>query len=263
MVAESGTATCDTRPMSSERHDQTSTSQRWTVLTWNVHGSAGPDVESITTSIRAQAPDVVVLQEIRKRQTATLASALSMRYSWALKHEPYTKLMWWRSEGMAIMTPHLLDAVGHTEISDGQPMRSWRRRIAQWGLVGRADRSMLMIYNLHLSPHDDADSRRSEALRVSELVAGIGDDPPPVVAGDFNDADDPSIIDALPGIEHVAAPMSNPSEAPTQALDHVLLPAHAHDVEVEAPAGGNQWAAISDHLPVTVRFVLPGGTTGV
>ena len=161
------------------------------------------------------------------------------------------------------MTPHLLDAVGHTEISDGQPMRSWRRRIAQWGLVGRADRSMLMIYNLHLSPHDDADSRRSEALRVRELVASIGDEPPPVVAGDFNDADDPSIIDALPGIEHVPAPMSNPSEAPTQALDHVLLPEHARDVEVDGsrPAG-EQWAAISDHLPVTVRFTLPGVTPG-
>ena len=228
------------------------------MLTWNVHGSAGPDVGSIATSIREREPDVVVIQEIRKRQAATLATALSMRYSWALKHEPYTKLMWWRSEGMAIMTPHLLDAVGYTEISDGQPMRSWRRRIAQWGLVGRADRSMLMIYNLHLSPHDDADSRRSEALRVRELVASIGDDPPPVVSGDFNDADDPSIIDALPGTEHVPAPMSNPSEAPTQALDHVLLPEHAHDVEVDAPDGDEQWAAISDHLPVTVRFTLPG-----
>jgi endonuclease/exonuclease/phosphatase family metal-dependent hydrolase len=249
--------------MASERPDQTPTSQRWTVLTWNVHGSQRPDIGSIATTIRAQSPDVVVIQEIRKRQAEALAIALSMRYSWALKHEPYTKLMWWRSEGMAIMTPHLLDAVGHTEISDDQPMRSWRRRIAQWGLVGRADRSMLMIYNLHLSPHDDADSRRHEAVRVSELVAGIGDDPPPVVAGDFNDADDPSIIDFLPGIEHVAAPMSNPSEAPTQALDHVLLPENARDVETSAPAGGAQWMAISDHLPVTVCFTLPGGTTGV
>jgi endonuclease/exonuclease/phosphatase family metal-dependent hydrolase len=249
--------------MSSERPGQTPTSRPWTVLTWNVHGSAGPDVESIATAIRARAPDVVVIQEIRKRQATALAGALSMRFSWVLKHEPYTKLMWWRSEGMAIMTPHLLDAVGHTEISDDQPMWSWRRRIAQWGLVGRADRSMLMVYNLHLSPHEDADLRRSEALRVSELVASIGHDPPPVVAGDFNDADDPSIIDALPGVEHVAAPMSNPSEAPMQALDHVLLPEDARGVEVDAPSGGMQWAAISDHLPVTVRFALPGGTTGV
>lgn len=234
--------------------------QRWTVLTWNVHGSQRPDVGAIAAAIRAAAPDIVAIQEIRKRQAAAVAALLSMRYSWSLKHEPYTKLMWWRSEGMAIMTPHLLDAVGHTEVSDRQPMRSWRRRIAQWGLVGRADRTMLMIYNLHLSPHDDADSRRSEAQRVSELVASIGDDPPAVVAGDFNDADDPSIIEALPGTEHIAAPMSNPSEAPTQALDHVLLPAHATDVQVSAPDGSEHWAAISDHLPVTVRFTPPAVT---
>ena len=157
---------------------------------------------------------------------------------------------------MAIMTPHLLDAVGHTEVSDGQPMRSWRRRIAQWGLVGRADRSMVMIYNLHLSPHQDAASRRAEAARVSQLIADIGDDPPPVVAGDFNDADDPSIIAALPGMEHVVPNSSNPSEAPTQLLDHVLLPPHATDVDVSVPDGGANWAAMSDHLPVTVRFTL-------
>ena len=65
----------------------------------------------------------------------------SMRYTWALKHRPYTLLVWWRSEGMAILTPHTLDASGHTEISSGQSKWNWRRRIAMWALVGRADRS--------------------------------------------------------------------------------------------------------------------------
>lgn len=244
--------------MSSERSDPVPPStSTWTVLTWNVHGSARPDVDALAAAIRTESPDIVVLQEIRSRQAIELATAMRMRFSWALKHYPYTKLMWWRAEGMAIMTPHLLDAVGHTEVSDAQPMRSWRRRIAQWGLVGRADRSMLMIYNLHLSPHQDVDSRRREAARVSELVASIGNDPPAVVAGDFNDADDPSIIDALPGAEHVVPAMSSPAEAPTQLLDHVLLPIEVTGVDVSVPAGGADWAAISDHLPVTVRFTLP------
>jgi len=231
-------------------------SRAWCVLTWNAHGSAHPDIASLAAAVRNESPDVVVLQEIRQRQAAAMATILQMKYSWVVKHFPYTKLMWWRAEGMAIMTPHLLDAVGHTEVSDDQPMRSWRRRIVQWGLVGRADRSMVMIYNLHLSPHDDADSRRSEAARVSELVTGIGDDPPPLVAGDFNDASDPSIIEILPGVEHVVPSMSNPSAAPTQLLDHVLLPETATDVTVSVPSGGADWAAISDHLPVTVRFNL-------
>ena len=228
----------------------------WCVLTWNVHGSALPDIASLATAVRNESPDVVVLQEIRRRQADALATTLHMRYSWVVKHYPYTKLMWWRAEGMAIMTLHLLDAVGHTEVSDDRPMRSWRRRIAQWGQVRRADRSMLMIYNLHLSPHDDADSRRAEAARVSELVENIGDDPPPVVVGDFNDAGDPSIIEILPGVEHVVPSMSNPSAAPTQLLDHVLLPETATDVTAAVPSGGADWAAISDHLPVTVRFTL-------
>ncbi|TFH13397.1 MAG: hypothetical protein E4H05_11020 [Acidimicrobiales bacterium] len=234
----------------------------WCVLTWNVHGSKGPEIEAVAAAIRAESPDIVVLQEVRKGQAQALGAALVMRYSWALKHSPYTKAMGWRSEGMAIMTPHLLDAAGHSEISAEQPMRSWRRRIAQWALIGRADRSMVMIYNVHLSPHEDADSRRSEAARVSEIVAAIGDDPPAIVAGDFNDADDPTIIDALPGTEHVVPSNSNPSDRPTQLLDHVLLPSNAIDVTVNVPTGGTDWAAISDHLPVTVRFTLPSATGG-
>lgn len=228
----------------------------WCVLTWNLHGSKGPDIEAVAAVIRTDAPDIVVIQEIRKRQAAALAGALTMRFTWALKHAPYTRAMWWSAEGMAILTPHLLDAAGHTEVSDDQPMRSWRRRIAQWALIGRADRSMAMIYNLHLSPHDDAESRRSEAARVRDIVTAIGDDPPAIIAGDFNDGDDPTIIEALAGIEHVATPPTNPADVPTQVLDHVLLPRNASEVSVNVPTGGANWAAISDHLPVTSRFTL-------
>ncbi len=231
----------------------------WTVLTWNVHGSERPNIAALAAAIRIESPDVVMVQEIRKKQAEALAQQLRMRYSWSVKHYPYTRAMWRLAEGMAIMTPHLLDAVGHTEVSDDQPMRSWRRRIVQWGLVGRADRTMFMVYNLHLSPHDDADARRSEAERVSEIVANIGDDPQCIVAGDFNDASDASIIDLLPGVEHVVAPMTNPSSAPSQVLDHVLLPADATDVTVSVPQGGPEWAAFSDHLPVTVRFTITPG----
>jgi endonuclease/exonuclease/phosphatase family metal-dependent hydrolase len=228
----------------------------WCILTWNVHGSQRPDVERLAAAIRLESPDVVALQEIRKSQAEALARALSMRYTWALKHSPYTAALWWTSEGMAIMTPHLLDAPGHTEVSDDQPRRSWRRRIAQWALVGRPDRSMVMVYNLHLSPHDDPHARRREATRVKEIAAAIGDDPAAVVAGDFNDAGDPTVIDALPGVEHVIPPFTNPADAPAQLLDHVLLPVDAEQVSVTVPGGGPEWAALSDHLPVTVRFSL-------
>ena len=224
-----------------------------------MHGSEEPDVASLAAAIGVEAPDIVVLQEIREHQADELARALSMRYSWALRHSPYTRLRRSRSEGMAIMTPHALGAPGHTEISENQPIRSWRRRIAQWALVGRPDRSMVMIYNLHLSPHHDAEARWHEAHRVRELVASIGDDPFPVVAGDFNDADEPMIVAELPGIEHLVPPPTNPAESPHQRLDHVLLPVDAADVAITVPAGGPDWAAMSDHLPVTVRFTISPG----
>ncbi len=208
------------------------------MLTWNVHGSERPDVEALAAAIRNEAPDVVVIQEIRHGQAGALAALLSMRYTWALKHFPYTRALWWCAEGMAIMTPHLLDAAGHTEVSDSQSTRNWRRRIAQWALVGRADRSAVLIYNLHLSPHGDATSRRAEAARVTEIVERIGDTPSPIVAGDFNDGGDATIIDALPGVEHIVPPPTSPSEAPTQLLDHVLVPADAFGVSVSVPPGG-------------------------
>ena len=226
-------------------------------MTWNVHGSQEPDPQALAAVIRAEAPDVVAVQEIRRGQAEALATALTMRYSWALKHAPYTRLMPSLYEGMSIMTPHAIGAAAHSEISDHVGMRSWRRRIAQWALIGRPDRSLMAVVNLHLSPHDDAESRRSEAQRVGEIVAQIGDDQPTVVAGDFNDADDPTIVDLLPGVEHMEPSPTNPAGVPTQLLDHVLLPPDAYQVAVTVPAGGDDWAAISDHLPVTVRFSLP------
>lgn len=229
----------------------------WSVMTWNVHGSAGPDVIDLAAAIRRESPDVVVVQEIRRSQAGLLAAALPMRYSWALKHYPYTPLLWWRAEGMAIFTPHVIDAAGHTTISDSASKLTWRRRLAQWALVGRRDGSAVRVYNAHLSPHDAA-SRRAEALRVTEIVAEHGTEPPAIVAGDFNDDRDATIVYALPGIEHVTPSCTNPSVAPTQLLDHVLLPHDAVDVSVTVPAGGEAWAAMSDHVPVTVRFRLPG-----
>ena len=56
------------------------------------------------------------------------------------------------------------------------------------GSIGRADGSTLRAYNLHLSPHEDAASRRAEAVRLTELVAEHGDHTDDViVGGDFND----------------------------------------------------------------------------
>lgn len=228
----------------------------WTVTTWNVRGSDKPDVSALAAAISLETPDVVVLQEIREQQAAELAQLLSMRYTWALKHYPFSPLFRGAAEGLAIMTPHALDAAAHSEISDGKSKWNYKRRIAQWCLVGRPDASAYRVYNLHLSPGDAAPERRAEAVVTTDLLSAHGDAPPAIVAGDFNDDADPSIIYALPGIEHITPAATNPSAAPTQVLDHVLLTADANNVATTVPAGGAEWAALSDHLPVTVRFDL-------
>jgi endonuclease/exonuclease/phosphatase family metal-dependent hydrolase len=231
---------------------------RWTVTTWNVHGSARPDLARVAEQLEAETPDVVLLQEIRKPQTAELARLLSMRFTWARKHFPHTRLAPRAAEGLAIMTPHSLGAAGHTEISDGVRPSSWKRRIAQWALVARPDGSTVRAYNLHLSPHDGGTyERRAEAVRVAELVAEHGALDEVVVGGDFNDDFDSTVIYALPGIEVLPAPPTTPAGAPTKFLDHVLVPTDVTEVAVTVPGGGEAWAAISDHLPLTVRFTRP------
>jgi len=230
--------------------------REWGVMTWNLHGAAGPDLAAVAEVVTAESPDVLVIQEVRRAQAADLARRIGMRFTWARKHWPHTPLFWWRAEGMAIMTPHALDAAGHTEISSGASSWSYRRRIAQWALVGRPDTSAYRVYNLHLSSDDKAAERRAEALKVAEIIAEHGDSPPAVVAGDFNDGADGSVIYALPGIEYAVPAPTSPALAPQDVLDHVLLPDEASLVTVSVPGGGPDWAAHSDHLPVTVRFTV-------
>jgi len=233
------------------------TSAEWAVTTWNLHGAAHPDVARVADALRTESPDVVLLQETRKSQAVALAKALDMRFSWAPKHFPYTRLLPPFAEGLTILTPHSLAAAGHAELSAGASKSSWKRRIVQWAVIGRPDGSNLRAYNLHLSPHDQgADGRRAEVVRLRAVVAEHGDVDAEIVGGDFNDDRDSSVIAALPGIEHLPPPPTCPAAAPIKVLDHVLVPPHASGVSVTVPGGDDRWAAISDHLPLTVRFTL-------
>lgn len=235
----------------------TSRRLEWTVVSWNVRGSRRTDLAAVARFLRVQAPDVVALQEVRRPQADSLAAMLDMAHTWAFKHNPFQPFLHRRAEGAAIMTPHGLSAVDHAVVSDATSTRSYRRRIAQWALVRRPDASAYRVLNVHLSPHDDAAAaRQREAERIAAVARDLGDAPPTVVAGDLNDDGEPAVIATLPGVEHLAPPASNPAGRPTRHLDHVLLPADATGVSVSVPAGGASWAALSDHLPVTVRFSL-------
>ena len=88
------------------------------------------------------------------------------------------------------------------------------------------------------------------------VVAEHGDLDEVIVGGDFNDDRDGSVIDLLPGIEHLTPPPTCPARNPSKVLDHVLLPRTRRACRSPFRPVTTDWAAISDHLPVTVRFTL-------
>ena len=104
----------------------------------------------------------------------------------------------------------------------------------------------------------DADARIVQARRVADLVATEGESHR-VVAGDLNDEGEPEVVRELHrvGLRDVDGGSTNPAIAPRQRLDHVVIPAGAVVVEQHEPAGGEEWAELSDHLPVLVAFRLP------
>jgi endonuclease/exonuclease/phosphatase family metal-dependent hydrolase len=229
---------------------------RWSVTTWNVHGSARPPIDRLAIAIATQTPDVVAIQEIRSSQARALAAALDMEAGWTRKHFPYTRIMFHTAEGMAILSPHRLGPIDSAELSLGRSSSSYRRRIVQWADITREDGARLRVYNAHLASGQDVYERRAQAARLTSVITKHGSDLPFVIAGDLNDDADVAVVAALPAVEHITPTPSNPSGAPSQSLDHVLLPADAGDVSSSIPAGGADWAELSDHLPVTVRFAL-------
>ena len=230
--------------------------REWTVLTWNIQGRKRTDLDRLAKVVASESPDIVVLQESRQPQARKLAERLSMTHCWAEKHHLFRPFFPGWAEGASILTPHRMTSADHAEVSSGASKRSYRRRIVQWATITRDDASGYRIYNAHLSPHDLSSERLAEATRIAQIVERHGETPPAVVAGDLNDDGEPEIIAALPGIEVLSAPLTNPANAPTQALDHVLVPSDATNVSISVPMGGREWAELSDHLPVTVRFTI-------
>lgn len=227
----------------------------WRILTWNLRGSASPDLEVVADVIRSYSPDAVAVQEIRRWQASSLAGRLGWQHAWARKHHPFTPLAPWLTEGLAIMSPHPLADVVHRSIAPGMSTWSYRHRIVLAATVRRGTDS-IRLYDTHLaSGGAAADERIAQARRVAALVNGERPRTA-VVAGDLNDADELEVIRELhaAGLRDPGGGPTNPSIAPRQRLDHVLVPDQARVTELDQPDGGDWWWALSDHVPVLVAF---------
>ena len=225
----------------------------WRVLTWNILGARRPNLDVIAEVIASYSPDIVALQEVQRHQAGGLARRLGWPVLWTRKHYPYTPLVWRRAEGLALMTPCSLADTVTASISPGVSTWIYLHRVAMAATVKR-DGEAIRVANTHLASHS-ADERIAQARRVAALV-GVGR--PAVVAGDFNSVDEAEVIREFRAVDVVdpGGDYSNPSIAPNQRLDYVLVPETATVTDRLTPQGGAQWDALSDHLPVLVEFAV-------
>jgi endonuclease/exonuclease/phosphatase family metal-dependent hydrolase len=235
----------------------TTTTPRWRVLSWNIRGAKHPNLELIAEVIEGCAPDVVALQEVQRRQARRLAKRLGWHQRWTRKHYPYTPLVWWLAEGLAVLSPDPMTHVVHSTISPGISTWIFRHRVMLAATITHDD-GALRMYDTHLSS-SDTDERIAQARRVAEFVAQDAA-PAAVVAGDLNThADDATEIlreFIAVGLVDPGGPSTNPAIAPYQRLDHVLIPHLATLTDQHTPEGGERWSTLSDHLPVLVEFVV-------
>lgn len=227
----------------------------WTLLSWNIRGSARPDLDDLATVLRSYEPDVVVLQEAWRSQAKRLAAAAGLRHAfWSFKHKPYGPLLPSRAEGMAILSRHPLDDTDSTVLNPDA--RSWthRRRIMQSAFIEALG---VTVVNVHLASHGDGAARLAQAGRV------VGHTPTEnaVVAGDFNAVDEPDLFAIFSGIGlrdawTNGAGFTNPAGAARQRLDRVLVGLGVAATSVIVPVDGPEWAQRSDHLPVIARLQL-------
>lgn len=227
-------------------------------------------MDRVAEVVLGLAPDVVMLQEVRRAQCRRLARRLGWQRAWFRKHHPYSPLMWWRTEGMAIISRHDLSDTSVQSLTPSISTWTYRHRVVVRATVTRDDGARLHVIDVHLASDAEAGSDR---LQQAEIVRRLVDDGgrPCVVAGDLNDHGDSRVVTVLGGGSHADAwdvagarspgdGATNPSVAPHQRLDHVLVPLESVGVTAEVPAGGSTWAGLSDHLPLTVQMEIPDPT---
>jgi endonuclease/exonuclease/phosphatase family metal-dependent hydrolase len=236
------------------------------VMSWNVHGSAGPNAVDVAARIRAAGVDVVGLQEIRRSQAGAVATALGWNHVWARKHFPYGPV-WWLAEGMAIMSPHVIAGHQHFVLNKGASVWSHRRRIMQRAWLTFPDGTRLRAYNTHLASHADPAERAAQATVVAgrlaedRLAVSTGGRFDCVFTGDLNARDEPSTLAPLLGVglHDTWPPTSGPgytsnTKTPHQRIDYVMATASFATTDASVPATDASWQALSDHLPVIVAL---------
>jgi endonuclease/exonuclease/phosphatase family metal-dependent hydrolase len=237
------------------------------LTTWNLHGSARPDVARVAARLRDN--DVLALQEVQRGQARALVRALGWPSAyWSFKHWPLVT----RPEGLAVLSRSRLLRARRITVSRGAPPWNHGRRIAQFVELDLGAGAVLSLCNTHLGT-TGPDDRLAQARRI------VGEMPPgTLLAGDLNDAStSPALAcfrsaglrdawaDAHPGSPDIEAATGWDARAgrPSDRLDYVLVAENidVRDATTPLTVGDHEDAlALSDHLPLTVGLdVLANG----
>jgi endonuclease/exonuclease/phosphatase family metal-dependent hydrolase len=246
-----------------------------TVLTWNLKGSKGVDVEAVVAGMQAAGADIVLLQEVQWHQERDLARALGARsHRWHFKHWP---LNTW-PEGMAVIGVTVAVTSRARAITSPWKLWSWRRRILVTARlpVPSDPAHPLLFLDLHLSPHSAEAVRRAETVSVLRRVAGHAG--PVVVAGDLNETPDGPLHgqmeaaglrdawqvrpgaaeDPYPGYTNWRHWSAGTTKPPSQRIDYVYVSEGVEVTSASVPRPGDDefesFSWLSDHLPVTAGF---------
>ena len=226
------------------------------LLTWNLRGRDRPDLGAVAAHVRRSGADVVLLQEVQRRQARVLAAALGWDLVWRLKHWPLVI----PAEGLAVLAPARPWGEETVVLAGGWRFWSSHRRIALAATVATPE-GPVRVVDVHLG----AGVTEEERVRQAALVTDLGE----IVAGDLNARPDSPTLgvfgaagfsDAWAEVERGPGhtnwggrPRSGPA---VKRLDYVLLGggwrALEASVPVPADAGFARWGVLSDHLPVTV-----------
>jgi endonuclease/exonuclease/phosphatase family metal-dependent hydrolase len=232
------------------------------LVTWNLQGSNGLDVEAVAEVLRSRKPSAIVLQEVTRGQATRIGKALAAAsVTWTFKHGTPAQAF----EGMATIGVSAPLHVKSRAITFPLRLWSWRRRIVQQFDID-VDGTSITVVHAHLSPH--ASGRE---LRLREADKLVRPDPSTmIVAGDLNETPEGATLRRLrtaglhdawadapvtdgPGPTNWSGRQDGPADA---RIDYVLygLRLRVERASVPHTTGEEQamWAGLSDHLPLTV-----------
>lgn len=234
------------------------------VVSYNIKHGLGMDgqidLARVATVLAAEAPDVVLLQEVDERtgraagvdQAADLGARLGMRHDFA----PFMAYDGGRY-GLAVLTRHPVVGVEVVSLPPGK--HEPRAALVVSLVVGGA---LVHVANAHLDWLEDDSERVAQARALAAALAGR--EGVVLLGGDLNDVPDSATLrtfEAHAALRRLGpATPTFPADDPRETIDHFLmrLPPSLADNDLTLRVAVVPEPLASDHRPVTLGVAVHG-----